>query len=81
MISFRSPQKISSYLVRAELYPLNCVLGSAKYGKKRCELCENIYETDTFTSTVTGETYRVKYRLNCDEKFLVYLLTCKLCGI
>ena len=36
MVSFRSPRKISSYLVRAKLYPLDRVVGSTKCGKKRC---------------------------------------------
>ena len=36
MVSFRSPRKISSYLVRAKLNPLDRVVGSTKYGKKRC---------------------------------------------
>ena len=36
MVSFRSPPKISSYLVRAKLYPLD-IAGSTKCGKKRCE--------------------------------------------
>ena len=56
MVSFRSPRKISSYLKRAKLYPLDRVVGSLKYGKKRCEVCMNISETNTFTSNVTGET-------------------------
>ena len=31
--------KISSYLVRAKLYPLDRVVGSTNCGKKRCEIC------------------------------------------
>ena len=34
MVSFKSPRKISSYLVRAKLYPLDRVVGSTKCGKK-----------------------------------------------
>ena len=37
MVSFRSPRKISSYLVRAKLYLLDRVVGSTKCGKKKCE--------------------------------------------
>ena len=57
MISFRSARKLSSYLVRAKLYPTErIVVGSYKCGGKRCEVCINVNETSSFTSTVTGET-------------------------
>ena len=36
MISYRSSRKISSYLVRAKLYPINRKVGCYKYGSKRC---------------------------------------------
>ena len=45
MVSFSSPRKINSYLVRAESYPLDKVVGSTKCGKKRCEVCVNVSET------------------------------------
>ena len=38
MVSFRTSQKLSSYLVRAKLYPLERTLGSRKCSKKRCEV-------------------------------------------
>ena len=48
MISFRSARKISSYLVRATLYPEERTEGSFKSGSKRCEVCLNVNETSTF---------------------------------
>ena len=80
MVLFRSPRKISSYLVRAKLYPLDRVVGSTKCGKKRCEVCMNVSETNTFTSNVTGETYKINHKLTCDDNCLTYLLSCKCCG-
>ena len=53
MITLRSARKISSYLVRAELYPLERTVGSCKCHGKRCENCDNVTETSTFTSTAT----------------------------
>ena len=69
----------SSYLVRAKLYPLNRSVGSFKCNKPRCEICVNVIETDTFTSIVTGKTYKINHHFNCDEKCLIYLLTCNRC--
>ena len=79
MVSFKSARKLSSYLVRAKLYPLNRSVGSFKCNKPRCEICVNVIETDTFRSTVTGKTYKINHHFNCDEKCLIYLLTCNHC--
>ena len=79
MVSFRSPREISSYLVRAKLYPLDRAVGSTKCGKKSCEVYMNISETNTFTSNVTGETYKINHKLTCDGNCLIYLLSCKCC--
>ena len=38
MASFRSARKISSYLVRAKLYPLERRVGSFKCGGRRCQI-------------------------------------------
>ena len=79
MISYRSSRKISSYLVRAKLYPVNRIGGCFKCDSKRCEVCKYITETDTFTSTVTGETFKINHRFDCNDKCLVYLMTCNKC--
>ena len=57
MISFRSARKLSSYLVRAKLYPTERAAGSYKCGRKRRGVSINVNETSTFNSTLTGETY------------------------
>ena len=54
-------------------------MGSYRCGSKRCEVCKYVTETDTFTSSVTGETYKINHRLECNDKCLVYLLTCNKC--
>ena len=79
MISFRSARKLSSYLVRAKLYPTERTVGSYKCGGKRCEVCINVNETPTVTSSVTGDTYIINHRFDCNERCLVYLLTCNKC--
>ena len=79
-VSFRSPRKTSRYLVRAKLNPLDRVVGSMKCGKKRCEVCMNVSETNTFTSNVTGETSKINHKLTCDDNCLIYLLSCKCWG-
>ena len=36
--------------------------------------CENVNITDSFTSSVTQNTYKIDHKLNCDDKCLIYLL-------
>ena len=76
MISFRSARKLSSYLPRAKLYPSERTVGSVQCKGKRCQTCHNVKETETFTSTTTGETFKINHKLNCNDKCLVYILTC-----
>ena len=33
----------------------------------------------TFTSTVTGETFKINHKFDCMKKCLIYLLTCNKC--
>ena len=80
MVTFRSSGKLSSYLVRAKLYPLERVTGSCKCHGKRCAMCLNFNKTPTFTSSVTHETFKINHKFDCNSKCLVYLLTCKQCS-
>ena len=42
---------------------------------------QNIESTDLFSSTATGETYKIKHYFKCDSKCLVYLTTCRTCKL
>ena len=79
MVSFRSARRISNYLVSNELYPLERFVGSRQCKKPRCEICINVTEADTFSSTATGETFQINHDFNCDDRCLIYLLKCKVC--
>lgn len=79
MVSFKSARKLNSYLVRAKLYPLDRNVGSVECGKTRCEVFQYVTDTKSFNSTVTGESFKIYHNLNCDDKCLIYLMTCKRC--
>ena len=81
MVSFRSVRKVSSYLVRAKVYPLEISVGSFKCKEGRCQVCLNVNETDTFTSTMTKKAYKINNKFECSVKCLICLLTCKKCLI
>ena len=66
MVTFRSSRKLSGYLVRAKLYPLERVTGSCKCHGKRCAVCLNVNETSTFSSSVIHETYKINHKFDCN---------------
>ena len=61
MVLFRSGRKLSSYLVRTKLYPLHRKIGSKKCVKNRCEVCDYVTDTDTFTSPATGKSSKINH--------------------
>ena len=63
--------------MRSKLYPLHRKVGSKKYAKNRCEVCDYVTDTDTFTSNETGESFKINHQLNCDNRCIIYLLTGK----
>ena len=40
-------------------------------------VCDYVTDTDTFTSTVTGESFKINHQLN--DRSIIYPLTCKQC--
>ena len=60
-------------------YPLERRGGSFKCWGRRCQVCLNLTETETFTSASTNQTYKIDHDFNCNECSLIYLSTCKIC--
>ena len=85
-----SPQKLGCHLIyvnsvplalhwlqiKAKTYPLERTVGSVQCRGKRCQTFHNMKETETFTSSTMGKTFKLNHKLNCNDKCLVYLLTC-----
>ena len=80
-VSFRSTRNLKSYLVRSKIYPLERKVGSEKCIIKRCLVCLNVSETDVFQSFQTSEQYKINHQANCNDKCLIYLLSCKVCDL
>ena len=80
-VSFKSKRNLKSYLVRSKIYPFERKVGSKKWKSKRCIVCLNVSETDVFQSLQTKEQYMTNHQLNCNDKCLIYLLSCKVCGL
>ena len=68
-------------MVRAKVYPLLHECGSSGCNKSRCQTCLNVNNTDVFQSFVTNETYKINHKFDCDSKCIIYLFSCKTCGL
>ena len=54
-------------------------VGSRHCQKRRCKVRTNVTETDTFSSIFTSETFQINHERNCNDKYLIYLLQCRVC--
>ena len=79
--SFRSARNSKSFLVRSKVYPLNAKVVSEKCNGKRYLACLNVSEMDAFESFQAKKQYKINHNLNCNGKCLIYLLSCKICGL
>ena len=79
MVSFRSAFILSSFLLRAKLYPLERRVGSYKCRCNCCQLCRSITETEMFPCNNDQSSYKINHSFDCNEKCLIYLLTCDRC--
>ena len=80
-VAFRNCKKIKDRLVRAKLPPLIERKGSFKCGHPRCDTCKNIVETTEFKSNATNATYKINFGLDCNSLAVIYLISCKICGL
>ena len=80
-VSLRSTRNLKSYLVKSKIYPVERKVGSEKCKSKCCLVCLNVSETDIFQLFQTKERYKINHQLNCNDKCLIYLLSCKIYGL
>ena len=44
-------------------------------------VCNYLAVGDSFSSHVTGTSYTINHRLDCDSRNVVSLINCKVCGL
>ena len=80
IVPHRSARKINDYIVRSKLYPVERKVGYRRCGSSRRQVCKSINITDEFTSFTTKKTHKINHSFDCNDKCLIYLLSCKSCG-
>ena len=82
LLSFRRPKNLKDHLVRSKLRKVDKgTNGMFKCGKKRCQVCNYISLGNKVKSKVTGKTYYVNHIFVCVSEAVVYLITCRKCGL
>ena len=80
-VSFRTVRTPRTHLVEAKVYPVKeRLVGTRKCLRNRCQV-KKVVEADIFQSFVDKKVYKINHRFTCSDKFLVYLLSCKVCNI
>ena len=67
--------------MRSKVYPSERIVGFSKCGSKRCQVCLNVSETNIFEYFQTKKQYKINHHLDCNDKCLIYLLSCKICRL
>ena len=66
--------------MRSKLYPVERNLGCQGCGNFMRPVCKSINITDKFSSLTTKKTHKINHSFDCNDKCLIYLLSCKSCG-
>ena len=75
IVGFHDGKSLKDHLVKASLPILSNTLGSEPCGKRNCQVCQFIVNTDNFSPITIDETSKsIKGPLNCYSKRVVYLL-------
>ena len=81
-VAFRNAKTLKDRLVRSKLKSCNEIeSGTFKCGSKRCEVCNVLTLGDEFESHVTKKKYKINFNFNCNSINVIYLLSCKVCGL
>ena len=48
---------------------------------KRCQICMNMTESKTFSSSIDKKECIINHNFNCNDKSIIYLLTCNKCEL
>ena len=85
MMALRRPKNLQDYLVRAKLRPVSNsdrgTKGTMHCKSNRCDVCNYVTPSSSFTSHTTKRSYNINYQLDCNSNNVVYLITCKVCGL
>ena len=78
-VAFRNPKTLKDHLVRSKLKIRDSndeENGIYKCGNINCGICNVLYLSNEFQSTVTGKWYYINFKFDYNSINVIYLLTC-----
>ena len=83
LVALKQPKNLIHLLVLAKLNTstLPADTGNTPCRRRRCKCCDEIVTTSSFTSYSTGRQYNIRANITCKSRNLVYLISCKKCGV
>ena len=82
IIAFRSPRNLHNVLVCANITSkISDPPGNFCCKSRRCKTCPILVTTEAFSSSVTGERFKLKLRAYCKTSNVIYLIQCRRCSL
>ena len=80
IVGFKRGKSLKDYLVKAKVPTLEKTGTSKPCNKTRCQVCKFVKSSEEFGNTDKSQVFRIRCEsLNCDSKFVVYMIQCKTC--
>ena len=80
LVIYKRAINLKKLLVCADIDPPIADRGSSPCGKP-CTTCPFMEKTENITSWRTKEQFKIKGRFNCKTKNVIYVISCKKCGL
>ena len=81
-VAFRNPKTLEDHLVRSKpkIRDSNDEENRIyKCGNINCDICNILYLSNEFQSTVIERRYHINFKFDCNSISVIYLLTCNRC--
>ena len=81
LAAYRHPPNLKYLFVRTRFGPPH--LSYHQCGQPRCKICCHMITTctDTFSSKITGSTFKIKATIDCRTRNVVYVIECPKCRL
>jgi hypothetical protein len=79
IVAYKRPRNLQDNLVHTHLNAKLMVGSVSKCCRPRCTHCNNIVETNNFSSTTIPKEFAIKRDFSCISSDVIYLITCKKC--
>lgn len=78
--STRQPPNLKRILTRAKFSTEEEIIGAFRCGRPRCKTCPHIREASTISFNNTTQEFRIKAKMTCLSKNLLYCIICRGCN-